>query len=513
MAPRRARRTTALHYTWWVGHPSVTPERAVAEADVDPGRTGRALRDRGHFPGADRGEAGPPTRPYSSPARRPRLRGGAALGSLGAGPADRLRRRRASPGEVAEEGLLPPRARRARAVHRQPGPGPRRTRGVDRAARRARRPRGAVAGRRALALVTDRAGRRAGGGRDLHGEGVSSPADHRSPRHRRRRRCPPSTSTRPTPGRRPPPTCSRPLPAAVPLAPTPSALGTAAVSAPGTRPPWGSSTTGAARRPRDAQRLVSSPRPRPPPAPARSPPARGRERTPPGLSGARRNVVAAGAGALLAVVLGTVVTLGAKSDDRAPRPGSQNARPRTTTTGDALDPATATIRHRPAKTPQNPARCRRGRAVVGNPSRRAGGLVEFVAAGPPSASDDPSTHQPSKHPTSPSPTHTHTPSPTPTQTSPDPTPTGPTGEPTGTAEPPSRRLLGVGRFLRRAGDVGGAAGVRQYLAVAVGLHVAVGPHHRDAVRQLLLGGAGGAGEGHGGQNSRSLSSWMPRSAS
>ncbi|NEE61935.1 ATP-binding protein, partial [Streptomyces sp. SID8455] len=38
-------RTAAQHYAWWVSHPSVTPQRAVAEADAIVAAMGRLIPD------------------------------------------------------------------------------------------------------------------------------------------------------------------------------------------------------------------------------------------------------------------------------------------------------------------------------------------------------------------------------------------------------------------------------------------------------------------------------------
>lgn len=159
-------RTAAQHYAWWTGHPSVTPARAAAEADAIIAAMSRLV------PG--RGPAGPAP-PCSSPAARPRLRGRAALGAweraLRIGQeAGRLA------GEVAEEayfhhelGVLalctgyPDRARTELETAIS-------MRGAlaDKS--------GAVAGRRALALVEDRAG-----GGPVPGDGGTAAAFTASP--------------------------------------------------------------------------------------------------------------------------------------------------------------------------------------------------------------------------------------------------------------------------------------------------------------------------------------------
>ena len=201
--------------------------------------------------------------------RRARLRRGAALGRLGARPARRRRRPPGIAGEVAEQRLLPPRAGRPRALRRRPRPGPRRAGGLHRPARGARRqarhrggPPGPRPGRRPLAAT------------------YAGLLDGDRPARRR-----PDARPRGAAVARP-----RGVPAAL-------ARSSAA----------GSAATLVARRGAAAAR-----RPAPP-----APVCRGL---------ARRNLVAAGAGALLVAVLGTVVTLGATSDNDADNPSDRVGR-------------------------------------------------------------------------------------------------------------------------------------------------------------------------------------------
>ena len=260
-------RTAAQHYAWWAGHPSVTPER------VSPRRT----------------PSSPPS-PRSCPARRrpARTRQSAAVvlartprprsrrGCTGAPGSGRCGRRRRPPGSPARSPNRPTSTTSWASSRSAAG-------NLDRARAELEASiglrgaladkRGTVAGRRALALVADRSG--------------GDPA--RSGVRRRARRCrTPGTRSR----RRRPAAC-RPR------------------HADGLRP----SARRRARRGRPRPLIVLRCR-----RPARSPhrpgavAARRLSRLKGLVGGARRNLVAAGAGALLAAVLGTVVTLGATSD-------------------------------------------------------------------------------------------------------------------------------------------------------------------------------------------------------
>ncbi|WP_330240773.1 ATP-binding protein [Streptomyces sp. NBC_00525] len=240
-------RTAAQHYTWWTGHPSVTPARACAEADAIVAAMNQLVPGEG----AGRTSAAVLLARSAAPVFAAGLHWGAWERALRIGQeAGRLA------GEVAEEayfhhelGVLalctghPDRAR----TELETAIG---MRGAlaDR--------RGAVAGRRALALVADRSGG-PGAGLVPGGQGAAG-AFEASP------------------------------PLGVPaLAPVP------------------------ARRPLDDTAVV--PR-QPAPGPAGSGKGSGRRVGAPAyIGGARRNLVAAGAGVLLAGVLGTVVTLGLTS--------------------------------------------------------------------------------------------------------------------------------------------------------------------------------------------------------
>ncbi|WP_436738959.1 ATP-binding protein [Streptomyces sp. BBFR102] len=246
--------TAAQHYTWWTGHPSVTPERTAAESDAvlaaltalvggqDPVRQATAvLLARTVAPALAAGLAwGAWERVLRSGQEAARLSGEVAeeayfhheLGIL-ALCQDRLDRARAElEAAVALRGALSDK-------------------------------RGTVAGRRALALVADRAGETTPVTR-----ATPPPDGPPVPPRRDGATTPPAGLPRKTP----PAGVTRVQPAA-PTAGTTVVGGPSALAAKDGRP--------------------------------------GRA----ALTGARRNLVAAGAGALLVAVLGTAVTLGALSGD------------------------------------------------------------------------------------------------------------------------------------------------------------------------------------------------------
>ncbi|WP_051855940.1 ATP-binding protein [Streptomyces sp. NRRL B-1347] len=254
--------SAAQHYAWWSGHPSVAAERVAAEADAVLAALTALLAARGGAaaPGAaDEPSSAVLLARTVAPAFAAGLHWGAWERALRAGQeASR------TAGEVAEEAyfhhelgilaLCGGRLDRARAeLEASIG-----LRGAlaDK--------RGMIAGRRALALVADRSGGVLPGGRTAAGEEVP---DARS-----------EESASPPGG----------VPAAflpaVPPVPTAS--------------------------PDEAETVVTR-QAAPPPVPVRGPAPTRRAI----LRGTRRNLVAAGAGALLVAVLGTMVTLGATSDD------------------------------------------------------------------------------------------------------------------------------------------------------------------------------------------------------
>uniref|UniRef100_A0AAU3GSB7 ATP-binding protein n=1 Tax=Streptomyces sp. NBC_01401 TaxID=2903854 RepID=A0AAU3GSB7_9ACTN len=347
-------RSAAQHYAWWAGHPSVTPERAVAEADALLASMTRLI------PGETPGQASVAVllARSAAPGFAAGMQWGAWEKALRAGQeAARIA------GEVAEEAyfhhelgvlaLCAGHLDRARAELEA---------SIGMRGALADKP-GAVAGRRALALVAD-----------LSGEPVHS-----------------AMAVEELPGLRHDAPVSPPggIPAAKPLFPRTEASAT----------------------------LVT--RQSPPPDSASG----GRLGV---LRGARRNLVAVGAGALLAAVLGTVVTLGATSGSEDP--DGQNVT--TEQSADEDDSDNGLPADEPADDPATGASTEDDRS--GTPSASS--------SNSPSASDSPSpeTSEPGTSPgsdtpsgNSPSsddpPTHSSSPTKKPTKT--------PTTEPTDSESP------------------------------------------------------------------------------
>ncbi len=369
-------RTAAQHYAWWTGHPSVTPERAAAEADAIIAALARLVPGEG----AGGTSAAVLLARSAAPAFAAGLLWGAWERALRIGQeAGRLA------GEVAEEayfhhelGVLalctghPDRARAELETAIS-------MRGAlaDKS--------GAVAGRRALALVEDRAA-----GPAADGAFEASPPLG--------------------------------LPAVVPVS-MPSAFADTAVV------------------PRQEPMTVAVP----------SPAAGGGKGAARGgplalIGGARRNLVAAGAGVLLAGVLGTVVTLGLTSnsdpqggagtstEQEAPDDGIYDEEVDTGEPADGPSTTEAPSGSASASASVTPS-------ATGSESAPAGGVTPSAtssAPDTPSSSGSPSspraTESSHKPPTSSSPTPTKTAgSPTPTET---PTETeSPTEDP---EEPPTK---------------------------------------------------------------------------
>ncbi|WP_405602158.1 ATP-binding protein [Streptomyces sp. NBC_01410] len=255
--------TAAQHYAWWAGHPSVTPERAVAEADAVLAALGVLV------PGL---EAGHPSAAVllartAAPAFAAGLHWSAWERALRAGSeAARIA------GEVAEEAYF----------HHELGVLALCTGNLDRARAELETSigmrgalsdkRGTVAGRRALALVEDRSGGPVVAARTPAGEEVPAARSEQSAS---------------PPGGVPAPV----LPLGRGIGPGPGAVGTP-------------------KENEEPATLLA----RQTPSGGGAKPSRRRAV----FGGARRNLVAAGAGALLAAVLGTVVTLGATSDQQDP---------------------------------------------------------------------------------------------------------------------------------------------------------------------------------------------------
>ncbi|MEU9097222.1 ATP-binding protein [Streptomyces sp. NPDC048361] len=259
--------TAARHYTWWTGHPSVTPERAAAEAD------GVLASMSALLPGdePDHPAAAVELARTAAPVFAASLHWGAWERALRAG-SEAARRT----GEVAEEAYF----------HHELGVLALCNGGLDRARAELEASiglrgalsdkRGTVAGRRALALVEDRSGALLPGGR--------APAAAETP-------------------------VARPEEFQGPAMGAPSAVVTAQL-------------------PGAESALITR---RDTPVGAAMPKAR---RTL--FGGARRNLVAAGAGALLAAVLGTVVTLGATSGSTGEHPDN-DVKQQQRSTGEAGD--------------------------------------------------------------------------------------------------------------------------------------------------------------------------------
>ncbi|MFF7021728.1 ATP-binding protein [Streptomyces klenkii] len=378
----------AQHYAWWTGHPSVTPERAAAEADAILAALA-ALAAEGN----------------------PGHRAAAVLLARTAAPAfaaalhwsawERVLRygqeaaRRA--GEVGEEAyfhhelgvlaLCTGNLQRARAeLEASVG-----MRGVmaDK--------RGAIAGRRALALVADRSGftpaapagspaggpsaaaPRPGAGRPGAVPPVAPPAVPRPPG---------GTAGRTPAGEEIP--AARSEQSAVP----PSVPATASPAAPGADPDQ-VATTVIARLAADREAGRRGP--------GRQPWARQMM-----MGGARRNLVAAGAGALLAAVLGTVVTLGITSggqDGKSPervKPG-QSASQQDGDNGLTADqPGPGEAGH--AQVPGKPGKPGGSPGAGSSGSASPGASGSTSPSGAPSGSGEPSG-PPSSGGTSPSPSH------------------------------------------------------------------------------------------------------------
>ncbi|MEU5655563.1 ATP-binding protein [Streptomyces sp. NPDC047737] len=371
-------RSAAQHYAWWAGHPSVTPERAVAEADALLAAMTRLV------PGDQAGQASAAVllARSAAPAFAAGLQWGAWEKALRAGQeAARIA------GEVAEEAYF----------HHELGVLALCTGHLDRARAEletsvsmrgalADKP-GAVAGRRALALVADRSGEPV----------LSTPAGEEvpAPRH--------DESASPPGG----------VPAAKPLFP---------------------------RLTDTSSTLIT----RQAPVPA------SKAGGPMGiLRGARRNVVAVGAGALLAAVLGTVVTLGATSGNEEPE--GQNVTTEQSAIEDdsesglsADEPADDTSSDDGAAPGTSESPGPSGSATPsasGSPSpgaseSSAGPGTGTTSSGSPSGRPTSGGPSPTKKPTkTPSPTATHTE--TPTETPTDPPTTEPTPTETVTTEPDS----------------------------------------------------------------------------
>ncbi|MER6714094.1 ATP-binding protein [Streptomyces sp. NPDC000877] len=370
-------RSAAQHYSWWAGHPSVTPERVCAEADALLAALA-VLGPVARPPAEGEENAAVHLARTASPAFAAGLHWSAWERALRSGA-----EAAGLAGDVAEEAyfhhelgilaLCGGQLDRARAeLETSIG-----LRGAlsDK--------RGTVAGRRALALVADRSGTPIGLG-PTAGEEVP---DARY-----------EESASPPGG----------VPAAFPTLQQPS-----------------------------SPALVTH---RSSPAPSRK--ARG------GLKGlARRNLVAAGAGALLVAVLGTVVTLGATSDNDPGAPSEQVGVNPSASEGAGGGSLGA---DRPVNDSNGDTGAATGRPTDPGPDGTLGTSDDPTPTGSPSGSADPSdSASPSKPPTSSKPPSSPTKPPTskppssptkppssPPPSSPTPTPTD-TGQPSPTTTPPT----------------------------------------------------------------------------
>ncbi|MFJ6786028.1 ATP-binding protein [Streptomyces angustmyceticus] len=385
--------TAAQHYAWWAGHPSVTPERAAAESDVALAAMGvlTGSRESGHA------SAAVLLARTAAPAFAAALHWNAWERSLRHGQeAARLA------GEVAEEAyfhhelgvlaLCTGSLDRARAeLEASIG-----LRGVlsDRS--------GAVAGRRALALVTDRS--RADAAAAATTVLPQAAGAVRKPETRKG----PAGTPRDTAS-----TAALRAARAEEAAATIVARGAAATAVTTAVPVAAAGGTAAGK---GGVRRV--------------------------FGGARRNAVAAGAGALLAAVLGTVVTLGATG-------GGQTHDDKVSTEQTTDDDDGGGSSELPAEQPApgaslpaaGPGTTRPG-TPAGSPSPSAspsGSAGSGSPTDPSTGPTDPTTGptEPTGRPTTPTgrPTPTRPPSDDPTDPTPTDRPTDPSPDPTPTSDP------------------------------------------------------------------------------
>lgn len=376
-------RTAAQHYAWWAGHPSVGPERVAAEADAVLAAL-LVLVPETTPPAEDETCASVELARAAAPAFAAGLAWSAWERALRAGQeAARLA------GEVPEEAyfhhelgilaLLGGNLDRARAELE-----------ASIALRGALADkRGTIAGRRALALVADRSGGALPGGRTPAGEEVPDAMYEESA-------SPPGG-----------------VPAAYPLS----------------EPPV------------EPETLVARQAAPVPPAPTV---VGGKAPTRKSIvTGTRRNLVAAGAGALLAAVLGTVVTLGATSNNDQPPSDKVGTNPSASAGenggdlgADQADPGSGGGGS--TSTPSDPGKDGiPGTADDPTPSGATSGTPSDDPSG--SKTPDDPTKSPSKSPTKKPPTSKPPTSKPPTSkppTSEPPTSEPPTSEPP-TSEPPS----------------------------------------------------------------------------
>ncbi|MFI9050169.1 ATP-binding protein [Streptomyces sp. NPDC053427] len=392
--------TAAQHYSWWAGHPSVTPERVAGEADAVLAAMGvlTASRESGHA------SAAVLLARTAAPALAAALRWSAWERSLRHG---QEAARRA--GEVAEEAYF----------HHELGVLALCTGSLDRARAELEASiglrgvlsdrRGAVAGRRALALVSDRS------------RADSAAAD--------------TTVLKATGGPRTGATAKAPDVAAGAAEPSPDAVPTAKLRLPR------SERTGVTVVARGAASTEAT---------TALPATAGAL----GKRSARRNLVAAGAGALLVAVLGTVVTLGMTSDDDS-KGGDHVTSEQTTPDGENPElptDAPTTGSSLPPSGPGTSTPTGAGHEGTGSPSASDPATSQSPAdpstrpsdptTGPNTPTGDPTTptsrptrptHKPTGRPTEPTPTQDPTGEPTDPTPTEDPTDKPPTQSPSGTS--------------------------------------------------------------------------------
>ncbi|MFD8547717.1 ATP-binding protein [Streptomyces sp. NPDC059649] len=377
--------TAAQHYAWWAGHPSVTPERAAAESDAALAAMAvlTGSRESGHA------SAAVLLARTAAPAFAAALHWSAWERALRHGQeAARLA------GEVAEEAYF----------HHELGVLALCTGSLDRARAELEASiglrgvlsdrNGAVAGRRALALVTDRAR-------------AASAATTAVPQ------LPPAT----TGGKQ----SAGPRGAG---AGSPDAVSTAKLRVP---PAADAAATVVSRKVSPTAATTALP----------ATAATGGDKGIKALLGTRRNLVAAGAGALLVAVFGTVITLGMTSGgedapdnkvstEQSTDDGSSPDLPAADPTGTGLPPTGHGSKPGHAGRTGSPSPSTSGAATTGEPTDPGTGSADPTA--------DPTT--PTGRPSTPTgrPTHTtHPPTDEPTT----PTPTGPTDQPTDTPTGPT----------------------------------------------------------------------------
>lgn len=368
--------TVAQHYTWWAGHPSVAPERVAVEADAILAAMAALVADReaGHADAAvDLARA-------AAPAFAVALHWGAWERALRRGQeAARLA------GQVADEAYF----------HHELGVLALCTGNLDRARAELEASigmrgaladkRGTVAGRRALALVSDRTGAAMA---DAFGPGVvrTRPAEAAPGEHA-------TTVITPVVGETtkiPPVVATAALPAAPAAVPAPTEPRTPRTS-----------------RGLNALRNLA-------------------------LTGARRNLAAAGAGVLLVAVLGTVVTLGAVGgDDDKGSPDRVKPRESASQRDDDKDLTADEPSNAPSQGAPQPGPSNVPLSSSSSVPSSSGTPSGSAAPSDPSTPGDPSQPQSPSAPSSPSTTQgpTHGPTNTPTDR-----PTAPTTPP---SDPPT----------------------------------------------------------------------------